>query len=134
MVRLGLLGFGLILAGCSSGPGPVLTAPQPMIATTISSPPPSASPAPTPVVQETGSDAVIGSPASRLTRLFGPARIDLTEGDARKLQFANEQCVLDVFLYPTGPGEAPIASYVETRRPQDGSAIDREACVDALRR
>ncbi len=134
MLRFGLLAIGLILAGCSSSPGPVLTAPQPMIATTISSPPPSASPAPTPVVQETGPDAVIGAPVSQLTRLFGPARIDLVEGDARKLQFANEQCVLDVFLYPTGPGEAPIASYVETRRPQDGSAIDRKSCVEALRR
>ena len=34
----------------------------------------------------------------------------------RKLQFAGERCVLDVFLYPLREGQEPVATYVEARR------------------
>lgn len=48
-----------------------------------------------------GLEGIIGERAGSLVRRFGEARIDLAEGDARKLQFTSDRCVLDVFLYPS---------------------------------
>lgn len=79
-----------------------------------------------------GLEAVIGSDAGDLTRLFGPPRLDVREGDARKLQFGGKPCVLDVYLYPDAPGATPRASYVDARRASDGRDVDRASCVAAL--
>jgi hypothetical protein len=62
------------------------------------------------------------------------SRLDVREGDMRKLQFAGEACVLDVFLYPLRDGAEPVATHVEARRASDGQDVDRAACVRALRR
>ena len=72
--------------------------------------------------------------ASQLEQIFGPARLDVLEGDARKLQFVGEQCVLDVYLYPLRPGAEPTATYVDARRSSDALDVDRAACAKALRR
>ncbi|NCP19597.1 MAG: hypothetical protein GW855_10625 [Erythrobacter sp.] len=77
---------------------------------------------------------VIGARASELEKAFGPARLDVLEGDARKLQFVGEACVLDVFLYPLSPGAEPTATYVDARRSSDALDVDRAACAQALRR
>jgi hypothetical protein len=88
----------------------------------------------TPQVQSLpGLEGVIGSTPADLTRQFGPARLDVWEGDARKLQFSGNACVLDVYLYPTEPGRDPQATYIDARNPADGADIDRAACVTALR-
>lgn len=79
-----------------------------------------------------GLENVIGQSASQLVRRFGSARLDIAEGDARKLQFTGEPCVLDVYLYPLRPGAQPVATHVEARRASDGRAVDRAACVAAL--
>jgi hypothetical protein len=81
-----------------------------------------------------GTEGVIGATRADLLRQFGPARLDVWEGDARKLQFAGTACVLDVFLYPKNAGAEPQASYVEARRPSDGRDVDRAACIAALRK
>ena len=65
---------------------------------------------------------------------FGPPRLDVREGDMRKLQFTGEACVLDVFLYPLRPGAEPVATHVEARRTSDGLDVDRAACIAALAR
>jgi hypothetical protein len=80
-----------------------------------------------------GLERVIGSTPAELSRLFGQPRIDVIEGDARKLQFAGEACVLDVYLYPKTRGGEPEATYTEARRGADGAAMDSVACVDILR-
>lgn len=91
-------------------------------------------PPPAPQVQHLpGLENVIGSTAPQLTRQFGTARLDVWEGDARKLQFSGTACVLDVYLYPGAPGREPQATYVDARR-SDGRDVDRAACVKALRR
>jgi hypothetical protein len=77
---------------------------------------------------------VIEQNAAALTQRFGNPKLDVREGDMRKLQFAGEACVLDVFLYPLREGAEPVATYVEARRPSDGQDVDRTACVAALRR
>jgi hypothetical protein len=81
-----------------------------------------------------GLEAVIGADARRLAELFGPARLTVPEGDALKLQFAGQACVLDVFLYPLRPGGQPAATHVEARRASDGQDVDHAGCVVALRR
>ena len=80
-----------------------------------------------------GLEGVIGSTATQLSRQFGPARLDVWEGDARKLQFNGSACVLDVYLYPGTAGREPQATYVDARR-SDGREVDRAACIQALRK
>lgn len=79
-----------------------------------------------------GLENVIGQNAAQLERKFGKARLDIPEGDARKLQFTGEPCVLDIYLYPLQPGGQPVATHVEARRASDGRMVDRAACVAAL--
>lgn len=79
-----------------------------------------------------GLEQVIEHDAASLVRRFGDPRLDVREGDMRKLQFAGEACVLDVFLYPLGQGAEPVATHVEARRASDGQEVDRAACVRAL--
>jgi hypothetical protein len=80
-----------------------------------------------------GLEGVIGAGEDQLVRLFGTPRLNVWEGDARKLQFTGKACVLDVFLYPTTQSRAPLASYVDARRSSDGQDVDRAACVAALK-
>lgn len=80
-----------------------------------------------------GLEDVIGMGEDQLVRQFGPARLNVWEGDARKLQFIGKACVLDVFLYPTAQSKTPLASYVDARRSSDGKDVDRAACVTALK-
>ena len=96
--------------------------------------PPVRRPAQAAVIQQLpGLEGVIGASALQLTNQFGPARLDVWEGDARKLQFSGTPCVLDVYLYPVGGAREPTATYVDARRPSDGRDVDRAACVAALR-
>lgn len=81
-----------------------------------------------------GLEGVIGADARALVNQFGPPRLDIHEGDARKLQFSGAPCVLDVYLYPPKDGGEPRATYVDARRASDGRDVDRAACVAALRR
>jgi len=80
-----------------------------------------------------GLEGVIGATQGQLVAQFGQARLDVWEGDARKLQFSGSACVLDVYLYPTSQSREPIATYVDARRGSDGKDVDRAACVRALR-
>lgn len=80
-----------------------------------------------------GTEGVIGATRADLLRQFGSARLDVWEGDARKLQFAGNACVLDIYLYPKTAGTEPQATYVDARRPSDGRDVDRAACIAALR-
>lgn len=81
-----------------------------------------------------GLEAVIGADGRALTQMFGKPRLDVTEGDARKLQFSGKACVLDIYLYPQKQGADPHATYVDARRESDGQDVDRAACVAALRK
>lgn len=81
-----------------------------------------------------GLTGVIEQDASALLRQFGQPRLDTREGDMRKLQFAGDACVLDIYLYPLRPRDEPVATYLEARRASDGQEVDRVACVNALRR
>lgn len=125
----------LLLSACASSSRGVPAA-RTTTATTTYTPPvrqPSRQALRDPKLQQIpGVQGVIGSTAANLTRQFGPPRLDVVEGDARKLQFAGTACVLDIFLYPTSQSPEPIATYVDARRASDGKDVDRAACVRAL--
>lgn len=125
-----------LLAGCVSTP----TSPPPPSRPTVQVPP--TQPAP-PAVQgfrapeimrAPGLEGVIQADANALVRQFGTPRLDVAEGDMRKLQFAGSACVLDIFLYPLREGATPVATWVQARRASDGVEVDRAACLNALRR
>ncbi len=80
-----------------------------------------------------GLEGVVGASQAELTRQFGAPRLEVWEGDARKLQFTGTACVLDVYLYPAAPGREPQATYVDARRASDGKDVDRATCIAALR-
>ncbi len=130
-----------LLAACVTAPRPA-TGPAPTVPAARAAPPPQQS-RPTPaatgfraplVMQLPGLEAVIGKNATALANMFGPPRLTVTEGDAQKLQFAGEVCVLDVYLYPLSPGATPSATYIDARRASDGLDVDRASCASALRR
>lgn len=133
-----------LLAACvgASSPPPAASQPRPA-SPPISQPRPAQVPPSNPapptssfiapqVMRAPGLENVIGASAAQLERRFGQPRLDVIEGDARKLQFSGEPCVLDVFLYPMQPGSAPVATHVEARRASDGRDVDRASCVRAL--
>ena len=68
----------------------------------------------------------------RLAAGLGPPRQDSREGPARRLQFANSACILDVYFYPPAQGQAPLATYTTARVP-DGRDAERNSCISALR-
>ena len=129
----------LALAACVSAPDRPTTA-RPSVP--IGTPPPQDA-AKTPeagafraprILDLPGLEHVIGKNETALANLFGPPRLNVKEGDARKLQFVGEACVLDIYLYPLQPRGEPSATYVDARRASDGVDVDRAACARALRR
>ncbi len=118
--------------GTSPPPQPVAQ-PSPQVPSMTPAPPTSGF-IPPQIMREPGLGTVIGRNDAALLNMFGAPALDVKEGDARKLQFRGSQCVLDVFLYPLEPRAAPVATWVEARRPSDGRDVDRARCIDALRR
>lgn len=116
----------LTAAACAGGPGlgppPAATTPRPAVSA-VPGPPPVSAPL----------EGIIGARADQLLATLGPPRIDLVEGDARKLQFAAPECVLDIYLYPASAGAAPQATHAEARGRADGRALSGEDCLAAIR-
>lgn len=125
----------LLLAACSSGS--VSSTPNPPKRTSgvpAVRQPTRSIPRDAQVQMVAGLEGVIGSNQGQLVRMFGPPRLDVWEGDARKLQFTGNACVLDIFLYPSASSRDPHATYVDARRASDGQDVDRAACVNALKK
>jgi hypothetical protein len=78
-------------------------------------------------------DRVMGKDARALVQLFGQPVQDVLEASARKLQFASNDCILDVYLYAPMEGKDPIVSFVAARV-ADGRDAERNSCIAALRR
>ena len=127
-----------LLGACATVPASTVPAPS---RPTAAPPPQQVQVAPTTqafraprVMNVPGLESVIGRNETALANLFGAPRLTVKEGDARKLQFSGEACVLDIYLYPLQPRGEPSATYVDARRASDGIDVDRAACVRALRR
>ncbi|GIX21058.1 hypothetical protein [Erythrobacter cryptus] len=119
----------LALAACAGAPPPRPAAPAPGVAGARSSivvvPQ---------VMRGAGLDGVIGETGAALTRRLGTPRLTLTEGDARKLQFAGPSCVLDIYLYPLRAGAEPTATHLAARQRQGGAPRDPADCLRELER
>ncbi|MEP3052037.1 MAG: hypothetical protein ABJP48_04765 [Erythrobacter sp.] len=136
MRKLGSVAMSMALASCAGSggagppPAPSLIGERPLTTTVAAG----ADFRPPEMQEIDGVSGLIGARAEQLTAAFGNPRIDLAEGDARKLQFAGENCVLDVFLYPLEPGQNPVATHVEAREPENGRDFDRARCIANLTR
>ncbi len=108
-----------LLAGCTTSGSAVSTRPD-------------TTPVPLAGRLPAGLDRVMGREANALVTLFGQPDADIREGNARKLQFTSNACVLDAYLYPRG-NAAPVVTHIDSRQP-DGSPIDRASCIAALTR
>ncbi|MEO6153588.1 MAG: hypothetical protein ABIT09_02790 [Croceibacterium sp.] len=130
----------LLLAGCATAiPAPTVPAPPKRPTAERTTPPPMRAAPPPPAVfripevqRDPGLEGVIQHNAASLRSQFGPPRLDVREGDMRKLQWSGPACLLDVFLYPLQAGAEPVATYLEARRASDGQDVDKAACVAAL--
>lgn len=134
---LAAAGLALLLAGCASTSGGGVSAPShpPKRGTQIPNVRQPTHTARDPSFQAIpGAEGVIGSNESQLVRMFGEPRLNVWEGDARKLQFTGKACLLDVYLYPSTASKEPRASYIDARRVSDGQDVDRAACIAALRK
>jgi hypothetical protein len=96
-------------------------------------PPPPPPPPPTQVYGPLGLETVMGKNFRALEAQFGRPDLDIREGNARKLQFSSNICVLDAYLYPPAQGGEAIVTHVDARLP-DGRDVDRSSCVAALTR
>lgn len=76
---------------------------------------------------------MMGRDRAALISQFGPPRLDATEGQALRLQFSSDRCVLDAYLYPPRAGATAVVTHVDARNPA-GEDVDRAACIAALRR
>ena len=135
--RSALIAFALtpLLAACgasgvqTASSRPAASTPRSQVRPPVNRPPPNA------LVQVApGLEGVIGASADQLSRQFGTPRLEVWEGDVRKLQFSGGACVLDVYLYPPAAGREPQATYVDARRASDGADVDRAACIAALKK
>ena len=118
--RLALATLALTVVGCST-----TSATPPAVRAALV-------PIPNAPLPRVGLERVLGQNERGLVALFGKPDAEVTEGTARKLQFASGICVLDAYLYPKGSG-APVVTYVDARQ-TNGSPIDRASCVAALTR
>ncbi|WP_213981113.1 hypothetical protein [Sphingomonas sp. dw_22] len=76
--------------------------------------------------------AIKGETAPKLIAQFGTPAMDVSEGSARKLQFAGPICVLDAYLYPPANGRGEqVVTWLDTRQ-RNGAPIDQASCVAAL--
>jgi hypothetical protein len=138
---IALATLSLLLSACGGGSTrPTVSAPPPPRQPIANPPPTRPLPPPAPVLpqvqvqQAPGLEGVIGSRSQALFEQFGTPRLDVHEGDVRKLQFSGSACVLDIYLYPPEGGGEPVATHVDARRASDGLDVDRAACIAALRR
>lgn len=92
-------------------------------------------PASRPASQSAGSArTIIGADARNLIAQFGQPRLDIRDPAARKLQFGNGQCVMDVYLYPPSDRREPVATYADARLVSTGTAMPWQDCAKALGR
>ena len=105
----------LLLAACATTPRPAPVAPAgPVVAEPV----------------ERGD--LIGASANDLSRRFGPPRLTVREGVGTKLQFANEKCVIDAYLYPPASGSgAPRVTHVDTRT-REGRGAEQNSCITSV--
>jgi hypothetical protein len=94
---------------------------------------PAPAPAPTPVVRPP-SGVLIGLTASELGARFGQPTFQVREGGGTKLQWSENGCVLDAYLYPPEGGRGvDRVMHVDARNPS-GVDLNIDTCLALLAR
>ena len=94
---------------------------------------PTPGPGPSPV-DRTASGVLIGLTASELGARFGAPTFQVREGTGTKLQWAENGCVLDAYLYPPDSGRgADRVMHVDARNPS-GADLNLDSCLALLAR
>jgi hypothetical protein len=85
-----------------------------------------------PIERSTG--VLIGLTASELGQRFGQPSFQVREGAGTKLQWSENGCVLDAYLYPPDHGRGvDRVSFAEARRPS-GADLGLDDCLALLAR
>ncbi|MES2136301.1 MAG: hypothetical protein V4502_04475 [Pseudomonadota bacterium] len=94
-------------------------------------PQPTPSPTP-PVVQPPAGEqgTLIGLTPQQLVARLGNPALQIREGTSVKLQFRNDRCVLDTYLYPAAGGLLRV-SHVDARL-RSGGDTNQAACIASL--
>ncbi len=88
----------------------------------------------TPPVEHVSSGVLIGLTASELGARFGRPNFQVREGDGTKLQWSENGCVLDAYLYPPPNGQGvPRVAHVDARNPS-GVDLDIDSCLALIAR
>jgi hypothetical protein len=94
-------------------------------------------PAPGPISTQTDrvpSGVLIGMTASELGARFGAPSFQVREGAGTKLQWSENGCVLDAYLYPPPNGQGvPRVAHVDARNPS-GVDLQIDSCLALLAR
>ena len=87
---------------------------------------------PTRVVRPTG--GLFGVTATDLIARFGQPSFQVREGAGTKLQWSENGCVLDAYLYPPPNGQGvPRVAHVDARNPS-GVDVDVDRCLSLIAR
>lgn len=119
------------ISACSSistGPADIIT-PQPLSPAHDMAARPQTSEPPAPIPPDPG--RLMGLTASDVEMLMGPPSLIRSEMAAQVMQFAKDNCVLDVFLHEPQPGAQFRTQYVEARN-RKGEALPPEHCLATL--
>ncbi|MFC3173992.1 hypothetical protein ACFOD9_07010 [Novosphingobium bradum] len=133
-----LLGLAGLLAAPASSGKPAVAPPRPRPAATTATVPAGCHTAELPPVnaaryQEITLPAPLANQtASAILERLGRPVLFEREGDARKLQFRANGCVLDIYLYPAEASPDPRATFADARRRSDGRNVDKQACLDRI--
>jgi hypothetical protein len=115
MRRLSLLALTLVLAACA----PRVQQPAPVSR---------------PTGERPGGATMVGLTANDLISRFGQPSFQVKEGVGTKLQWSQNGCVLDAYLYPPGNGRVgDRVTHVDSRQPS-GADLPLNACLDLMRR
>ena len=91
-------------------------------------------PSPTPGGPPQPGGVLIGLTASEIGARFGRPRFQVREGVGTKLQWSQNGCVLDAYLYPPASGQgAGRVAHVDARAPS-GADMTVDACLALLAR
>jgi hypothetical protein len=75
--------------------------------------------------------SINGMTAGEVIQLFGKPRLQIVEGTGTKLQFAGPNCVLDIYIYPSGNAATPRVTHIDARNLQGGE-ISAQSCVASV--
>ena len=76
---------------------------------------------------------MLGRNEKSLRAQFGEPRLNIVEGDGRKMQYVTAKCVVDIYLFPPAAGKEAAVVHIDARD-DAGRDMDRDSCVLQLTR